>query len=64
MLTGEWGVALGAYVLPLLLDILTAILVLIIMQRNVLEGHWRCHRGREKTSDLFFLAPLGVFINN
>ena len=33
------------------------------MQRNALEGHWRCHEDREKINCLFFLTPLGVFIN-
>ena len=63
MLTGEWRVALGSCMLPLLLDILGAILVFITMQRNALEGHWRCDRGRKKIKCLFFLTPLGVFIN-
>ena len=37
----------------------------IIVQRNDLEGHWhwRCHKDREKIDYLFFLIPLGVFIN-
>ena len=50
-------------VLHLLLDISSAILAFIMMQRNALKGHWRCHRGREKIACLFFLSLLGVFVN-
>ena len=41
----------------------SALLVFILMQRNVLKGHWRCLKDQENVDCLFLLTLLYEFIN-